>query len=173
MKKLFLLLPLLALLGCNPNEKESESPVLTVDGGQIQGVRAENPGVYVYRGIPYAAPPIGDLRWKEPQPVVAWDSVRLCDKFGHPGYQAVHYPGFYASEWGYGDEAPYSEDCLYLNVWTKAPGQVGKKLPVALWIHGGGYGEGGGSGRWCAGQKRTSKDVVLHSIKCRLCRVRG
>ena len=139
MKKLLLLLPLLAILSCTSQEKNGKSPVLTIEGGQIQGVQAENPGVYVFRGIPYAAPPIGELRWKEPQPVVAWDSIRLCDKFGHPGYQAVHYPGFYASEWGYGDEAPYSEDCLYLNVWTKAPGQVDKKLPVALWIHGGGF----------------------------------
>ena len=92
MKRLLFLLPLLALLGCNPDEKKCESPVLTVEGGQIKGVCAENPGVFVYRGIPYAAPPIGDLRWKEPQPVVAWDSIRICDKFGHPGYQAVHYP---------------------------------------------------------------------------------
>jgi len=93
--------------------------------------------VFVFRGIPYAAPPIGALRWKAPQPVVPWDGVRLCDKFGHPGYQAVHYPGGYASEWGYGDESPYSEDCLYLNVWTKGAGQPGSKLPVALWMHGG------------------------------------
>ena len=93
MKKLFLLLPLLAFIGCTA--PETENPVLTVEGGQIQGVLAENPGVYVYRGIPYAAPPIGNLRWKAPQPVVEWDSIRLCDKFGHPGYQAVHYPGFY------------------------------------------------------------------------------
>ena len=96
MKKILFALPLLLFLSC---AKEVENPILTIEGGRIQGVLAENPGVYVYRGIPYAAPPIGNLRWKEPQPVVAWDSVRICDKFGHPGYQAVHYPGFYASEW--------------------------------------------------------------------------
>ena len=82
MKKLLLLLPLLAILSCTSQEKNGKSPVLTIEGGQIQGVQAENPGVYVFRGIPYAAPPIGELRWKEPQPVVAWDSIRLCDKFG-------------------------------------------------------------------------------------------
>ena len=164
MKKLFILFALLSIWSCT----EIDNPILTVEGGQIQGVPAENPGVYVYRGIPYAAPPIGDLRWKEPQPVVAWDSVRICDKFGHPGYQAVHYPGFYASEWGYGDEAPYSEDCLYLNVWTKSPGDVNKKLPVALWIHGGGYREGWGSEPEFDGQEWASKDVVLVSINYRL-----
>ena len=169
MKKLLLLMPLMALLmGCAGNDDEALSPVLTVEGGQIQGVRAENAGVYVFRGIPYAAAPIGELRWREPQAVEPWDSIRLCDKFGHPGYQAVHYPGFYASEWGYGDEAPYSEDCLYLNVWTKAPGQTDKKLPVALWIHGGGYHEGWGSEPEFDGQEWAAKDVVLVTINYRL-----
>ena len=165
MKKWLLALPLLAWLGCTP---EVNNPVLTIEGGQVQGVLADNPGVYVYRGIPYAAPPIGDLRWKEPQPVVAWDGVKIADTFGHPGYQAVHYPGGYATEWGYGKEAPYSEDCLYLNVWTKAPGDASKKLPVALWIHGGGYREGWGSEPEFDGQEWASKDVVLVSINYRL-----
>ena len=94
------------MMGCTSGTNSDECPVLTVEGGQIQGVGTDLPGVFVYKGIPYAAAPIGDLRWKEPQPVVAWDSVRQCDRFGHPGYQAVHYPGGYATEWGYGDEAP-------------------------------------------------------------------
>lgn len=64
MKKLLFLLPLLALMGCTSTEVDN--PVLTIEGGQIQGVLADNPGVYVYKGIPYAAPPLGDLRWKEP-----------------------------------------------------------------------------------------------------------
>lgn len=165
MKKWFLTLPLLALLGCT---SVVDNPVLTIEGGQVQGVLADNPGVYVYRGIPYAAAPIGDLRWKAPQPVVAWEGVKIADTFGHPGYQAVHYPGGYATEWGYGKEAPYSEDCLYLNVWTKAPGQTDKKLPVALWIHGGGYREGWGSEPEFDGQEWASKDVVLVSINYRL-----
>ena len=163
MKKIFFALCALAFLaGCTGN------PVLTVDGGQVQGVKADIKGVYVYRGIPYAAPPIGDLRWKEPQPVVPWEGVRICDKFGHPGYQSVHYPGGYTTEWGYGDEAPYSEDCLYLNVWTKAPGQIDKKLPVAFWIHGGGYREGWGSEPEFDGQEWANKDVVLVSFNYRL-----
>ena len=119
MKKSLLILSVLALFGCS---KAVNTPVLTIEGGQVQGVTTELPGVLVYRGIPYAAPPLGELRWKEPQPVVPWQGVKVCDRFGHPSYQAVHYPGGYTTEWGYGDEAPYSEDCLYLNVWTKAPG---------------------------------------------------
>ena len=125
MKKILVLLPLLAMIfGCASEQGASQSPVLTVEGGQIQGIATDIPGVFAYKGIPYAAPPIGDLRWKEPQPVRPWDSIRPCDSFGHPGYQAVHYPGGYATEWGYGDEAPYSEDCLYLNVYTNAPGKI-------------------------------------------------
>ena len=165
---LMLLLPIMAFMGCNSLDEKGLSPVLTVEGGQVQGVSADLPGVFVFRGIPYAAPPIGALRWKAPQPVVPWDGVRLCDKFGHPGYQAVHYPGGYASEWGYGDESPYSEDCLYLNVWTKGAGQPGSKLPVALWIHGGGYFEGWGSEPEFDGQEWAAKGVVLVSINYRL-----
>jgi len=147
----------------------AQNPVLTIEGGQVQGVTADDhPDVYVYRGIPYAAPPLGELRWKAPQPVVAWKGVKVCDTFGHPSYQAVHYPGGYATEWGYGDEAPYSEDCLYLNVWTKAPGNAKKKLPVALWIHGGGYREGWGTEPEFDGQEWGNKDVVLVSINYRL-----
>ena len=152
MRKLWLLLPLLAFFGFKA--LAAETPVLKIEGGQIQGVICDNPDVYVYKGIPYAAAPIGNLRWKEPQPVVAWEGIRQCNRFGHPGYQAVHYPGFYTSEWGYGDEAPYSEDCLYLNVYTKAPGDVNKKLPVALWIHGGGYREGWGHDQLSPGNLR-------------------
>lgn len=165
MKKTILLLSVLALFACT---SKPASLVLTIEGGQVQGVLCDNPGVYAYKGIPYAAPPIGELRWKAPQPVVPWKGVLVADSFGHPGYQAVHYPGGYTTEWGYGDEAPYSEDCLYLNVYTKAPGQVDKKLPVALWIHGGGYREGWGSEPEFDGQEWASKDVVLVTFNYRL-----
>ena len=165
MKKALLLLSVLALFGCS---KAVDTPVLTIEGGQVKGVTTEIPGVLVYRGIPYAAPPIGENRWKEPQPVVPWEGVKLCDKFGHPSYQAIQYPGGYFTEWGYGDEAPYSEDCLYLNVWTKASGQPDKKLPVALWIHGGGYREGWGSEPEFDAKAWGEKDVVLVSINYRL-----
>ena len=165
MKKLFL--PLLLLVAVSANA--AENPVLTIEGGQVQGVLTDDhPDVFVYRGIPYAAPPIKENRWKEPQPIVPWKGVKICDTFGHPSYQAVQYPGGYYTEWGYGKEAPYSEDCLYLNVWTKAPGQVDKKLPVALWIHGGGFREGFGSEPEFDGQEWGTKDVVLVSINYRL-----
>ena len=165
-KLLMILLGVLAVAACT---KTSKNPILTIEGGQIQGVQLDDaPGVTVYRGIPYAAPPIGQNRWRAPQPVEPWDGVRICDTFGHPPYQAVHYPGGYTTEWGYGEEAPYSEDCLYLNVWTKAPGQVNKKLPVAVWVFGGGLREGWGSEPEFDGKYWGAKDVVLVTFNYRV-----
>ena len=166
MKRVLLSIAAALIMGVSAN---AQTPILTIEGGQVQGVVTDDHSdVIVYRGIPYAAPPLGELRWKAPQPVVAWKGVKVCDTFGHPSYQAVHYPGGYPTEWGYGKEAPYSEDCLYLNVWTKASGKVTKKLPVALWIHGGGYREGWGTEPEFDGQEWGAKDVVLVSINYRL-----
>ena len=166
MKKLcFLALAALMFAAC---KTETKVPVLSIEGGQVQGVTTDIPGVVAYKGIPYAAPPIGELRWKEPQPVVPWDGVMQADRFGHPGYQAVHYPGGYFTEWGYGEEAQCSEDCLYLNVWTTAAGKTDAKLPVAYWIHGGGYREGWGSEPEFDGEEFANHGVVLVSINYRL-----
>ena len=166
MKKLFFALAgMLAFVACGTQDN---GPILTIEGGQIQGVSTDIKGVTVYRGIPFAAPPIGQNRWKAPQPVIPWEGVRLCDKFGHPPFQAAHYPGGYTTEWGYGDEAPYSEDCLYLNVWTTKPGKPDAKLPVAIWIFGGGMREGWGSEPEFDGQEWANKDVVLVSFNYRV-----
>ncbi len=166
MKKMILLVASALLLAAC--KTETKCPVLSVEGGQVQGVTTDIPGVLAFKGIPYAAPPIGELRWKEPQPVVPWDGVMVADRFGHPGYQAVHYPGGYFTEWGYGEEAQCSEDCLYLNVWTPAAGKVGEKLPVAYWIHGGGYREGWGSEPEFDGEEFARHGIVLVSINYRL-----
>lgn len=147
---------------------QKQGPVLTIEGGQVQGVSTDIKDVTVFRGIPFAAPPTGQNRWRAPQPVVPWEGVKLCDTFGHPPFQAAHYPGGYTTEWGYGDEAPYSEDCLYLNVWTKKPGKTNAKLPVAIWIFGGGMREGWGSEPEFDGQEWANKDVVLVSFNYRV-----
>jgi len=102
-----------------------------VDGGQVAGV--EVGGVRVFKGIPFAAPPVGDLRWKPPEPVVPWTGVRKADAFGPQCMQLPLPTGSpYAS-----DPAPMSEDCLYLNVWTSAG--ANEKRPVMMWIYGGGW----------------------------------
>ncbi|MBQ0095561.1 MAG: carboxylesterase family protein [Bacteroidetes bacterium] len=166
MKKILAVFSVLALMACGTDV--NRNPILTIEGGQVQGVDTEIKGVTVYRGIPFAAPPIGENRWRAPQPVVPWEGVKVCDTFGHPPFQATHYPGGYTTEWGYGDEAPYSEDCLYLNVWTKASGQPEKKLPVAVWIFGGGMREGWGSEPEFDGKYWGDKDVVLVSFYYRV-----
>ena len=168
MKKLLFLAGILTLMAsCQCNEKLS--PVLSIEGGQVQGVSVDRvKDVFVFRGIPYAAAPIRENRWKAPQPVTPWEGVKLCNRFEHPSYQHIQFKGGYYTEWGYGDEAPFSEDCLYLNVWTKKPGDVNAKLPVALWIHGGGYREGWGSEPEFDAQEWAGKDVVLVSINYRL-----
>lgn len=166
MRKLFTILT--SLIAAATLYAGNKSPVLTIEGGQIQGVSTDIKGVTVYRGIPFAAPPTGQNRWRAPQSVIPWEGVKICDTFGHPPFQAAHYPGGYTTEWGYGDEAPYSEDCLYLNVWTKKPGKTDAKLPVAIWIFGGGMREGWGSEPEFDGQEWAAKDVVLVSFNYRV-----
>ena len=135
MKHLFYLISAVLLMtACTDN-----NPILTIEGGRIQGIPTGTPGVTVYKGIPFAAPPVDGLRWKEPQPVIPWEGVKVADTWGHPAWQAAHTPGGYTPEFVFDGDPAFSEDCLYLNVWTPAAGKPGKKLPVTLWIHGGGY----------------------------------
>lgn len=155
----------IVLASCDAKE---EKPVLTIEGGRIVGVDTDIDGVTVYKGIPFAAPPVGENRWRAPQPVEPWEGIRLCDSFGHPAFQGAHYDGGYTTEWGYGEEKAYSEDCLYLNVWTKASAQPEKKLPVAVWIFGGGKREGWGSEPEFDGQEWANKDVVIVTFNYRV-----
>ena len=152
-----------ALAACSDS-----NPVLTVEGGRIQGVPTEKPGVIVYKGIPFAAPPTGELRWKEPQPVVSWEGVRIADTFGHPAWQAAHTPGGYTPEFFFDGDPAFSEDCLTLNVWTPAAGKPAKKLPVTLWIHGGGYSAGWGFEPEMDGEEWAAHGGVLVTCNYRL-----
>ena len=146
-----------------------DNPVLTIEGGQIQGVRSDSGRVFIYKNVPFAAPPVGDLRWKEPQPVVPWNGVRIADKFGNAAYQAKHIEGqFYTKEFFWKGDAPYSEDCLYLNIWTPSPGKINKKLPVAMWIHGGAYTGGWSFEPEMDGEAWAERGVVLVTINYRL-----
>jgi para-nitrobenzyl esterase len=111
-----------------------------LDTGYITGTKVSQTGreVYLYKGIPYAAPPTGELRWKPPQPAVPWSGVRACTKFS---IQAAQYPD--PNLGGTMKSQSSSEDCLYLNVLTPAQ-KATEKLPVMVWLHGGGlrYGNG-------------------------------
>jgi len=166
MKKFIYLFASLALVltGC----AKSSNPVLTIEGGQVQGVETETPGVIVYRGIPFAAAPVGENRWKEPQPVTPWEGVKIADTWGAPAVQAKHTPGGYTPEFFFNGDPEFSEDCLHLNVWTNAAGKTGKKLPVALWIHGGGYTAGWSFEPEMDGEAWAERDVILVTANYRL-----
>src|ERR1700734_1901596 len=97
------------------------------EAGLVSGVTNNTGDVTAYKGIPFAAPPVGDLRWRAPQPVKHWDGVRKCDAFGPSPMQGKPIPfAVYTSEFLI-PENPISEDCLYLNVWTNAKSQADKK----------------------------------------------
>lgn len=147
----------------------AQAPVLTVEGGEVSGVPSETPNVCIYKGIPYAAPPIGDLRWKQPQPVKPWKGIRQCDTFGAASLQGDLTPGsFYWKEFYQGGDPKRSEDCLYLNVWTPAAGKPEAKLPVIFWIHGGAYMGGYGHEIEFGGDAYAKKGVILVTINYRL-----
>jgi para-nitrobenzyl esterase len=134
--------------------------VLAVDGGQIGGV--VDRGVRVFKGIPYAAPPIGERRWTAPQPVVPWTDVRDATQFGAECPQ-TQYPS--ASVYARPLQ-PQSEDCLFLNVWTTASGK--EQQPVFVWIHGGALTRGSSTSDVRDGVPLARKGVVLVSMNYRL-----
>jgi len=127
-----------------------------VTGGEVSGV-AEG-GISIFKGIPFAAPPAGDLRWKAPAPVKSWSGTRKADAFANACMQAPNTQG---------NTAPVSEDCLYLNVWTPAKA-ANAKTPVIVWIHGGGYVGGSTSIPMYDGTGFAKKGVVLVSLAYRL-----
>jgi para-nitrobenzyl esterase len=170
MKNLFLSLLLLLSILFISFSKTDSNPVLTIEGGQVKGVETPTKGIIAYKGIPFAASPVGKLRWKEPQPVMPWKGVKLADKYGAAAMQVTWDPqSFYGREWRASGSAPFSEDCLYLNVWTPAAGEKNKKLPVAMWIHGGGYREGFAyEPEMDGGEAWASRGVILVSVTYRL-----
>lgn len=136
-------------------------PQVHTRSGIVQGVTDATAKVAAYKGIPYAKPPIGELRWRPPVPAPAWEGVRDARKFGHSCLQ----PPYPATSVYFGDIASPSEDCLTLNVW--APSGA-KKLPVMVWIHGGALLRGGGSEPLYDGVKMTQQGIVVVSINYRL-----
>src|SRR5574344_1050290 len=158
MKKVFVAICVLTAAVCSCAKPVAEKVKVTggtiegtiVTGGKIEGV--EKNGMAIYKGIPFAAPPVGNLRWKAPQPVIPWKGVRETKKFGPDPMQGA----------GGGN---CSEDCLYLNVWTPAK-TTGDKLPVMVWIYGGGFAAGATS--YYDGELLAKKGVVLVSIAYRV-----
>jgi Carboxylesterase type B len=147
------------------------SGVVKVAGGSIRGTVGRDSSIAVFKGIPYAAPPVGQLRWKAPQPVVPWTGVKDCAAFGPSDIQSPQAPFMcWSSEFIVDTSkgaAAYSEDCLTLNVWAKKDLSDAKK-PVLVFIHGGGYTSGGSSCEVYDGEALASKGIVYVSINYRV-----
>ncbi len=124
-----------------------------LDAGMVSGATTGSPDVRVFKGIPYGAPPVGDLRWRAPKPVAHWDGTRKGDEFGAVCMQAGNQKA--------------SEDCLYLNVWTGAKA-ANEKRPVMFWIYGGGYYTGSGSQAMYDGEAWAKKGAVVVTFNYRL-----
>src|SRR5262245_46163456 len=135
------------------------------DAGTVSGAAASG-GVTAYLGIPYAAPPVGDLRWRAPQPVAHWDGVRKADEFGTSCMQNQAGSRLPWTE-EFMTQGPIGEDCLFLNVWTPAK-STGSKLPVMFWIYGGGFNEGSSSVAVYNGAPLATKGVVVVSANYRV-----
>jgi para-nitrobenzyl esterase len=135
--------------------------------GLARGVPGADAAVVVFKGLPYAAPPTGELRWRPPEPAPAWQGVRRADTFGPICPQHGPAAGsFYQQEFYLQDE-PRSEDCLYLNVWTGAE-SPSERRPVMVWFHGGALIEGSGSLPSFHGEALARKGVVLVTANYRL-----
>ena len=136
------------------------APIVQVSNGALQGTMDHD--VLVFRGIPYAVPPVGANRWRPPAAAADWSGVRDASAFGDACIQP---PGMSAENGG--DPGPLSEDCLYLNVWTPTV-SPGRPLPVVVWIHGGAYVFGGGSVEGYSGVPYARDGVVFVTLNYRL-----
>ncbi len=145
-----------------PAEMAVEPMAQTV-AGELEGAWAdEAAGVSVFRGIAFATPPVGDLRWRPPAAVEPWDGTKLATEFGPACWQARNEE---ASPYSRGELAR-SEDCLTLNVWS--PASVGQQLPVMVWFHGGGHSSGVGSATIFDGTAMAKKGVLMVTANYRL-----
>ncbi len=178
---------LAASLGACTSKTEtlSEAALIMTPQGPVQGVTTENPNIYNFKGLPFAAPPVDDLRWAAPAPAPRWTETRMADEFGNRCMQPENVEGGFMDRLieGHGlsrvknfvikkavaaqKPSPMSEDCLYLNVRT---GNLGgdTQQPVMVWIHGGGHQFGSGDFSYYQANGLVEKDVVLVTINYRL-----
>ncbi|MEZ0609716.1 carboxylesterase/lipase family protein [Fibrella sp. WM1] len=159
---------LLALMGFTAFAPVGETARITdTKDGLLSGTASADGKISIFKGIPFAAPPVGNLRWKAPQPVVKWSGVRKCEQFAPSPMQGTPNPfGPWSAEYLIPKE-PISEDCLYLNVWTEANSPT-KKRPVLVWIYGGGFNSGGSGVPIYDGEAMARKGIVFVSINYRV-----
>lgn len=144
--------------------------VVEVENGTVRGLPAADPRITSFKGIPFAAPPVGTNRWRAPQPAEDWDGVLEALEFAPISMQAT--PGLdkdniYSREWAVDPDIPMSEDCLYLNVWTPAR-STDEKLPVYVWYFGGGLQVGNTAEMEFDGERIARRGIVVVSVNYRL-----
>ncbi len=140
------------------------------ENGFVRGLPAADPRIISFKGIPFAAPPVGKLRWRAPQPAADWEGVRDCLEFAPISMQSI--PGLdpdmiYTREWNVDPQIPMDEDCLYLNVWTPAK-SADEKLPVYVWFFGGGLQWGNAAEMEFDGERLARRGIVVVTITYRL-----
>lgn len=177
MKRIGLLLLLSGVLCVVARPSAMIPDQVRIDTGVLAGgVGAAQPTVRVFKGIPYAAPPLGENRWRAPQPAAKWDGVRKADAFGAPCAAGAPFAGRGGARGAAPGQAPAaappreparSEDCLYLNVWTSA-NSPNDKRPVMVWIYGGGFTGGSGGLAWYDGENLAAKGPVIVTFNYRL-----
>ncbi|MBN1596864.1 MAG: carboxylesterase family protein [Bacteroidales bacterium] len=168
MKKI--LTSLVIITGCNLfaqqsiyNDTPESLPIVSIASGIVKGITEGE--VTSYKGIPYAAPPVGEFRWRPPQPVTPWEGIRNATEFGANCAQA----GWGAAPGSITEGS--SEDCLYLNLWIPAGTKPKAKLPVMVWIHGGAFLGGSGAGPATSGEEFAKQGVILMTFNYRLGRL--
>ena len=140
-----------------------------VEGGMLRGLPSADPRITVYKGVPFAAPPVGKNRWRAPQPCEPWEGVKEAYEFGPISIQDQ--PGVgtdvYCKEWHVDPDIPMDEDCLYLNVWTPAK-STDEKLPVLVWFFGGGFQWGYTAEMEFDAERLARRGIIVVSVNYRL-----
>ena len=175
-RKLFLVLSLLAMVTImTPFAAAQDNDaidIVTVTGGQVQGVPSDVEGVQVFKGVPFAGPNGGEFRWKPPQPVVPWEGVMVADTWGDQAMQPLDLNPtgtFWGDEFYYDPEymPPASENGLFLNVWTPAQSNT-DNLPVYVYIHGGGNNHGFASEMEFVASRLAAKGIIVVTVSYRV-----
>jgi para-nitrobenzyl esterase len=146
---------------------KAQNPIVQTSNGKIQGTANTENKVHIFKGIPFGAPPVGNLRWKAPQPVQNWKGIKQCTAFLASPMQNKPKPFFCWSEEFIAQPEPINEDCLYLNVWSTAKSKSAKQ-PVFLWIYGGGLSSGSANCAIYDGEEMAKKGVIFVSINYRV-----
>ncbi|MCQ2539903.1 MAG: carboxylesterase family protein, partial [Acetatifactor sp.] len=143
--------------------------IAKTENGLVEGLPAADPRITSFKGIPFAAPPVGKNRWRAPQPAEDWEGIRLAHEFAPISMQST--PGLgtdiYCREWHVDPEIPMSEDCLYLNIWTGAK-SADEKQPVLIWYFGGGLQWGYPPEMEFDGERIARRGVIVVSVNYRI-----